>query len=147
MKLHTYEHRTQYYETDQMGIIHHSNYIRWFEEARTDLMRQMGIGYDEMEGQGIISPVLSVTCEYKSMTHFGETVLIIPILKYYNGIKMTIEYSVTDKESGELRMTGSSEHCFVNRDGRPVSLKKVYPDYDKAFVKELEKQTYDAAGV
>ena len=57
MKLHTYEHRTQYYETDQMGIIHHSNYIRWFEEARTDLMRQMGIGYDEMEGQGIISPV------------------------------------------------------------------------------------------
>ena len=44
-------------------------------------------------------------------------------------------------------MTGSSEHCFVNRDGRPVSLKKVYPDYDKAFVKELEKQTYDAAGV
>ena len=63
MKLHTYEHRTQYYETDQMGIIHHSNYIRWFEEARTDLMRQMGIGYDEMEGQGIISPVLSVTCE------------------------------------------------------------------------------------
>ncbi len=54
MKLHTYEHRTQYYETDQMGIIHHSNYIRWFEEARTDLMRQMGIGYDEMEGQGII---------------------------------------------------------------------------------------------
>lgn len=61
MKLHTYEHRTQYYETDQMGIIHHSNYIRWFEEARTDLMRQMGIGYDEMEGQGIISPVLSVT--------------------------------------------------------------------------------------
>ena len=137
MKLHTYEHRTQYYETDQMGIIHHSNYIRWFEEARTDLMRQMGIGYDEMEGQGIISPVLSVTCEYKSMTHFGETVLIIPILKYYNGIKMTIEYSVTDKESGELRCVGETSHCFLNREGKPVSLKKSYLEMDKMFQKAL----------
>ena len=58
MKLKAYEHQTQYYETDQMGVIHHSNYIRWFEEARIDLMRQMGIGYEEMEAQGIISPVL-----------------------------------------------------------------------------------------
>ena len=53
MKLKAYEHKTQYYETDQMGIIHHSNYIRWFEEARTDLLRQMGIGYEEMEARGI----------------------------------------------------------------------------------------------
>ena len=131
MKLHTYEHRTQYYETDQMGIIHHSNYIRWFEEARTDLMRQ------------IISPVLSVTCEYKSMTHFGETVLIIPILKYYNGIKMTIEYSVTDKESGELRCVGETSHCFLNREGKPVSLKKSYLEMDKMFQKALPQNEKD----
>ena len=143
MKLHTYEHKPQYYETDQMGIVHHSNYIRWFEEARTDLMRQMGIGYDEMEGQGIISPVLSVTCEYKSMTHFGETVLIIPILKYYNGIKMTIEYSVTDKESGELRCVGETSHCFLNREGKPVSLKKSYLEMDKMFQKALPQNEKD----
>ncbi len=138
-----YEHKVQYYETDQMGIVHHSNYIRWFEEARTDLMRQMGIGYDEMEGQGIISPVLSVTCEYKSMTHFGETVLIIPILKYYNGIKMTIEYSVTDKESGELRCVGETSHCFLNREGKPVSLKKSYLEMDKMFQKALPQNEKD----
>ncbi len=57
MALHAYEHKTQYYETDQMGIIHHSNYIRWFEEARTDLLRQMGISYEELEAQGILCPV------------------------------------------------------------------------------------------
>lgn len=41
-----YQHKVQYYETDQMGIVHHSNYIRWFEEARTDYMEKMGMGYD-----------------------------------------------------------------------------------------------------
>lgn len=59
-----YQHKVQYYETDQMGIVHHSNYIRWFEEARTDYMERLGIGYEKMEEQGILSPVLSVTADY-----------------------------------------------------------------------------------
>lgn len=53
-----YEHQTQYYETDQMGIIHHSNYIRWFESARIWYMKEIGVDYADMERQGIISPVL-----------------------------------------------------------------------------------------
>lgn len=96
-------------------------------------MRQMGIGYEEMEKHGIVSPVLSLTCEYKSMTRFGDTVLIIPIVKFYNGIKMTVEYSVTDKETGELRCVGETKHCFLGRDGKPVSLKKSYLEMDKLF--------------
>lgn len=64
--------KAQYYETDQMGIIHHANYLHWFEEARIDMMEQMGMGYDLMEKQGIISPVLSVHCDYKSMARFGR---------------------------------------------------------------------------
>ena len=96
MKYEVYEHKTQYYETDQMGIIHHSNYIRWFEEARVHMMEQLGMGYDAMEEAGVISPVISIHCEYKSMTRFGETVRIITNLKEYNGIRMTIEYTVLD---------------------------------------------------
>ncbi len=133
MEFRVYEHKTQYYETDQMGIIHHSNYIRWFEEARCDMMEQMGLGYKLMEDCGIISPVLSMHCEYKSMTRFGETVEIRCILKEYNGIKMTVEYSITDKETGELRCVGESRHCFLSREGRPVSLKKPYLEMDKVF--------------
>ena len=60
--IHPYEHNAKYYETDQMGIIHHSNYIRWMEEARMDMMEQMGFGYDKMEELEIISPVISVNC-------------------------------------------------------------------------------------
>ncbi|MDO4294854.1 MAG: thioesterase family protein [bacterium] len=133
MGFRVYEHKTQYYETDQMGIIHHSNYIRWFEEARCDMMEQLGMGYKRMEECGIISPVLSMYCEYKSMTRFGDTVEVQCILKEYNGIKMTVEYSVTDKMTGELRCVGESRHCFLSREGRPVSLKKQYIEMDKAF--------------
>lgn len=133
-----YEHQAQYYETDQMGIIHHSNYIRWMESARIWWMQQAGIDYRKMEEDGIVSPVVGVSCQYRSMVRFGDIVLIALKIEKYNGVKLSLSYRVTDKESGEVRMTGSSEHCFMDRGGHLVSLKKVYPDYDEAFVRELE---------
>ena len=76
MKIKPYERNAKYYETDQMGIIHHSNYIRWFEEARVDAMEQAGIPYDKMEEMGIMSPVLGVECKYIHSVHFNENVKI-----------------------------------------------------------------------
>ena len=128
-----YRRKANYYETDQMGIIHHSNYIRWMEEARLDLMEQLGFSYKQMEEMEIISPVLSVSCEYRSMTHFADTVIIEPKIVKYNGIKMEFEYTITDKATGELRATGKSEHCFLSRAGRPISLKRSYPEIDTKF--------------
>ena len=64
-----------------MGIVHHSNYIRWFEEARIDLMEQMGLGYEKMEEAGIISPVLSVQADYLRMMQFGDTFQIRCFIK------------------------------------------------------------------
>ena len=91
------------------------------------------MGYDTLEAQGIISPVLLVHCEYKSMTHYGDTVVILPILKEYNGVKMTLEYTVMDKETEEVRCVGESRHCFLTRDGKPVSLKRNYLAIDELF--------------
>jgi len=133
MFIRPYEHNAKYYETDQMGIIHHSNYIRWMEEARIDLMDQVGLSYKQMEEMEIISPVLSVSCEYHSMTHFADTVIIEPKITKYNGIKLEFEYRITDKQTGELRATGTSSHCFLNRAGRPISLKRTYPEIDTKF--------------
>ena len=96
LKLLPYEHNAKYYETDQMGIVHHSNYIRWMEEARMDMMKQLGIPYRKMEEEGIISPVVSVSCEYRSMTHFSDTVLIETKITKYNGIRLDLEYKITD---------------------------------------------------
>lgn len=128
-----YEHKAKYYETDQMGIIHHSNYVRWMEEARMDLMEQMGFSYKEMEEAEIISPVLSVDVEYKSMVHFEDTVVIETCISEYNGVKMTVQYRMTDKKTGELRTLAKSQHCFLNRSGKPISLKRAYPEIDTKF--------------
>ncbi|MBE6659339.1 MAG: acyl-CoA thioesterase [Ruminococcaceae bacterium] len=123
-----YEHKIQYYETDQMKIVHHSNYIRWFEEARCAVLAQIGCGYDTVEARGIVSPVLSVSAEYKSMSRFGETVVIDATVSYYNGFRFNIAYTVRDKETDAVRCIGETKHCFLNTDGKIVNLRRAAPD-------------------
>ena len=132
------EHKTQYYETDQMGVVHHSNYIRWFEEARTNLLEQIGIGYDKMEQQGIISPVIGLSCEYKKTTRFSETVDITARITSLTGIKFSTYYEIIEKESGELRCKGETKNCFLDRAGKPLNIKKKYPEVYKLLHGELE---------
>lgn len=127
------EIKAQYYETDQMGVIHHSNYIRWFETARMDYMDQMGISYKKMEEDGIIVPVLSASCNYRKMTHFGETVLVSASIKSYNGIRLVLTYEVRDKATGALNADGETGHCFLDKNGNILSLKKAAPETDRIF--------------
>jgi acyl-CoA thioester hydrolase len=126
--LRAYRHKVQYYETDQMGAVHHSNYIRWFEEARTDLLEQLGFGYDRMEARGVISPVLGVSCEYKVMVRYGETVRIACAITSFSGVRLTVAYRITDDASGELRATGESRHCFLDRNFKPQHMKRDHKD-------------------
>lgn len=129
-----YEHRVQYYETDQMGIVHHSNYIRWFEEARTEMLRRAGIGYGKMESLGIISPVLEVSAKYRTMTRFEDVVRIFVKIEKFNGIILVLSYQVEDKETGEIRCTGESRHCFLDEKGHPMSLKKKQKEIYQRFI-------------
>lgn len=138
MNLKPYHHNAKYYETDQMAVVHHSNYIRWFEEARIDWLEQMGIPYDAMEARGIIIPVIGVTAEYRSMTRFKEDVAIYPKLERYNGVRFIVSYEVRNANTGELRCTGTSTHCFIDRNYKPIILKKTAPDYDAVFRKALD---------
>lgn len=128
-----YVRKAVYYETDQMGVVHHSNYIRWFEEARTDMMDQMGLSYKTIEERGIFIPVLRVSCDYKRSVLFDEIVLIHTEITEFNGIKFYASYRVIKKDSLELRATGTSVHCFVNKNMVPVKLKKEYPDIYEIF--------------
>lgn len=131
-------HKAQYYETDQMGIIHHSNYIRWFEEARTAYLAWIGYPYKKMEESGVSSPVLEVTCQYKSMVHFEDEVIITPAITFFNGIKLLITYTVIDAQTGDIRTTGTSKHCFLNPKGQPLSLKKSHPEIYQTLLAHLE---------
>ena len=134
-----WKHKVQYYETDQMGIVHHSNYIRWFEESRVAFLEAIGFGYKELEERGIISPVLSVSCTYKQMTRFGEAVYIIPHVSAFNGVRLSVSYMVVGTEDGALRAEGETCHCFLDKQGRPLRLKKMHPDYYEALMKCLDE--------
>lgn len=128
-----YIHKVHYYETDKMGITHHSNYIRWMEEAREDFLDQIGYGYAKLESDGIISPVIGVECEYKKSTTFDDEVCIRPEIESFNGVKLIIRYTMTNHNTGDLVLKGKSMHCFLSKEGRPVSLRREFPDFDKAL--------------
>ena len=69
-----YLHKVQYYETDKMGVTHHSNYIRWMEEARVAFLDEIGWNYAQLESMGISSPVIGVQGDYKNTTTFNDEV-------------------------------------------------------------------------
>lgn len=141
--LRDYEHHAKYYETDQMGCVHHSNFIRWMEEARIDMMEQMGCGYRSMEEAGILCPVLDVSCQYRAMVHFDDRILIRVRVKAYNGIRMNLSYEMRGRGNETLLAAGESSHCFLDRKGHPISLKRAYPAWDTAFIKTMESQDAD----
>jgi acyl-CoA thioester hydrolase len=124
-----YLRKPHYYETDQTGIIHHANYIRWFEEARVDFLDRIGFGYGKVTESGIDILLLGVECEYRSMVRFGDTVKILLTIPGMGQAKMTVVYRIEDAVTGELRTTGITRHCFYDREAkRPVSLKKSLPE-------------------
>jgi len=130
-----YIHKVQYYETDKMAIVHHSNYIRWFEEARVDWLLQNGCTMESIESEGVLIPVMCVTCNYHSMVRFGDEVVVKVRVTKFNGIKIEMEYEIRDLATGDLRNTGSSSHCFIDNDGKLLSLKKSKPElYNKLLV-------------
>ena len=115
-----YSRPVNYYETDQMGIVHHSNYIRYFEEARLHWMDEIGLSYSGLEERGMIIPVTFVDCQYKKPVHFGDTICISVRMAKFDGLKMEFVYEVRDEATGELR-----------RDMRPVLIRKSAPElYD-----------------
>lgn len=121
-----YQHVVQYYETDKMGITHHSNYIRWMEEARIAYLEELGFGYKKLEEEGIVSPVVSVSCDYKKSTTFSDVISIAVSVSEFRGIKLSLAYEMTN-ENGDVVCTAVSEHCFLDADGKIARLKKNHP--------------------
>ena len=128
-----YERKINYYETDGMGIVHHSNYIRYLEEARCYWLEQYDMPYSAFEKQGINIPVLAVNCEYKHHVTFEDTIQIKVFVKEYNGVRMTIGYDVRDKKAGKPVIIAETKHCFTDRNLRAVNLKKHLPEFDEKF--------------
>ena len=132
--------KARYYETDQMGIIHHANYIRWMEEARIDMLSQMGYPYRRFEEMGYISPVLHAECEYKKSVKFDDEVKIVVSLHEFGKVKFTLRYDIYNmSEDGVLSAVGTTRHCFLNKDGRPVMMNKEMKEFSDVMQKYFEE--------
>ena len=129
----TYYRKAQYHETDQMGSIHHSNYVKWMEEARISYMDQMGFSYRKVEELGVISPVVNISVSYKKQVSFDNEIQIRVSVKKYNSISLEFNYEFFNASKNEICTIASSRHCFL-KEGKLISLKKEIPDLDRAII-------------
>ena len=119
-----YQHTVQYYETDRMGITHHSNYIRWMEEARVDFLAQLGWNLERLEAMGAVSPVTALDVKYRHDTKF-------------TGIRLRLHY-VMRNPAGVVVFEGNSEHCFLDQEGHILRLPKAFPAFAQALSQMVE---------
>ncbi|MBQ1389117.1 MAG: acyl-CoA thioesterase [Clostridia bacterium] len=123
-----------------MSITHHSNYIRWMEEARIDYLMKAGCDYRFLEEEDISSPVVSVNGKFLKATSFGEDIEIYVTVKKFNGVKLEVKYEM--KRGDETVFKGESCHCFVKgKKMKVVNLKKEMPNYYKRLVEFSGRQT------
>lgn len=128
-----YKREVYYYETDKMGIVHHSNYIRIFEETRIDFLRQVGSPFETIEAKGLMMPVLSVECRYRHPLRFGNEFAVYAEIIKFNGTTLHISYTVKNTATGDICATGNSSHCFTDMELKPVRTKSNYPDVYAVF--------------
>lgn len=136
MNMDIYRHYVQYYETDKMSVTHHSNYIRWMEEARVFYLDKIGWSFVKFEESGLISPVVSVSGKYLSGCRFADVVLVEVKVTSVKGARFTLSYEMTRESDGEKVFEGESVHCFKNEAGIPLRLERDLPE----FYAELKRQ-------
>lgn len=128
-----YTHVVRYYECDRMGITHHSNYIRFMEEARIDWMDQLGFGFERMEAEGVVSPVMAISCLYKRTTTFKDEVQIEVKVKEMSALKISFAYTM--KVGDAIVCTATSTHCFLENN-RPIAIETRFPELYQAILSQ-----------
>ncbi|QWU17844.1 acyl-CoA thioester hydrolase [Paenibacillus sophorae] len=165
--------RVRYQESDQMGVVYHSNYLNWFEIGRTEMLRGLGFSYLELENRGVLLPVTSAELQFKRSAKYDDTIAVYARMSSFTPLRLAFDYEVrrvsgqelsgsglygsdaavlhnNNGESfaagflasaaGELLVTGSTGHAWVNREFRPVRLDRTLPQVYGAIVEALRKE-------
>lgn len=114
--------RVRYAETDQMGIVYHANYFVWFEVGRTDLLRQTGWTYRQLEADGVGLPVIEAHCEYRQPARYDDELEIRTHGALVSPVRVEFQYEVVRSSDGASLVTGRTVHAGVDKDGRPCRL-------------------------
>jgi acyl-CoA thioester hydrolase len=114
-----YRHRVLYGDTDQMGVVYYANYLRFFEGARNEWIRSMGIPYRQIEERGLMLPVYEAGLNYLKPARYDD-LLEIPVLVTNTRVKIRFEYTVKIANSDSVLAVGHTVHVVVGKDGRPT---------------------------
>ena len=114
-----YRHRVLYGDTDQMGVVYYANYLRFFEGARNEWIRALGIPYGEIEARGIMLPVYEASVQYLRPAKYDD-LLDIYLVTTHTRVKIRFEYKVHRSRSDEVLALGHTVHVCVGKDGKPT---------------------------
>jgi acyl-CoA thioester hydrolase len=118
--------KVRFVETDLMGVVHHSNYLRWFEMARVEYLRAANVLLPELIAHGIVFPIVEVQCKYRQSAHFDETIRIEATLNDFSRAKLCFSYRVLRDDTDVLLAEGTTQNVFTNMDGRIIRLPQLY---------------------
>lgn len=133
----------RYGETDQMGVIYHSNYFRYFEVGRTDFYKAIGFSYKVLESEGVLFPVLECGCTFTSPAHYDEEIIVKTRLESFKFARFRMHYDIVRREGDaeKLLVSGFTEHAFASRELKPINIKKTHPALYDRLKKALEEKT------
>lgn len=114
----------RYVETDQMGIVHHSNYANWFEIGRLDFLRELGISNKEIENLGILLPLYEMNCQYKSPAKAEDKIVVTTTLIECSRVRIKFNYEVNDFNTSQLLALGKTMHAWTDKKLRPINIQK-----------------------
>jgi len=118
----------RYAETDQMGIIHHSNYAVWFEAGRTDFLKKTGLSNSMIEEKGVILPLYEMHCKFISPAKYEDEILVITKISTITCVRLIFSYQVLNADSNILLATGETMHAWTDKNLKPVNVGKIIPE-------------------
>ena len=116
------EIRVPYYDVDQMGCVHHSNYLKYFEQGRTELLRETGWAYRELEDAGTFFIITKSTCNYLSPARYDELLSLKTTVERVTLARIDHHYELRRKEDGQLLTTGQTTLACVDADGQVIAM-------------------------
>ena len=128
-------HRVRYRECDQMGIVYHAHYVDYFEIARTEMIRRLGVPYSRMEKEGLLIQVVQVNIKYHSPAFYDDELIITARLREIPKIRLVLENEVRRNGEDTILASGQIDLCFVDaKTKKPI---RTPPSFQKAVANAL----------
>lgn len=136
--MYEYTRDVYYYETDKMGVVHHSNYVRWLEEARTFYFNDVNLAYVETESYGVMSPVTDMSLKFLRPARYGDKFTVRLRMVKYTGVRFRMAYTIVNQDGVGL-LEAESGHAFIDSRYKPVSMARAIPERHALMAALLEE--------